>query len=88
MEEDVVGLFPGMDLEADAQPAVGVAATTGGLGRYRVGEDKEGGAVAAGLGQALFEQAVFMFQHREEPLARNVARGLPVDGVAERHVVG
>src|ERR1019366_2293734 len=50
-----------------------------------VRKDKKSRAVAALRREALDEQPVFVVEHLREPLVRDVARRLAVDGVAERH---
>ena len=49
VQDDVVGRLLGMDLEADAHPAVGLVVALEALGRDGVGEDEEGRAAAARL---------------------------------------
>ena len=57
-------------------------------GGHGVGEGEERRVRAAGVAQAVEVQLVFVVQHRLQARPADVAVGLAVDGVADRHVVG
>ena len=80
VQEDVARLRVGLGLEPDAHPAVGLVVALEVLGRDRVGEDEEGGVLAAGGREALDQQLVFMVEHEPEAFAGHVPGGLAIDG--------
>ena len=88
VEHDFARLAQGLGLEADAHPAVGLVRAFEILGRDRVGEDEEGRILAPQGLQPLDQQLVLVVEHGRKPLARDIARSLAVDRVAENHVVG
>jgi hypothetical protein len=85
--DDLALLLARMALELEPHPAVAVLVVAEALGRHRVGEHEERGGVAAGRTQAGQVLLVFVVEHALQPLARYVALGVAVDGVADRHVV-
>ena len=86
VRQDLTGLGAGCRLEADAHPAVAFVVALVAAGTHRVGEGEELRGVTP-FGQSLDQQVVLVAQHRLQPLARDVARRLAVDRVADRHVV-
>src|SRR5438093_13540956 len=54
---------------------------------YCIGESEERGSIGALLPQPLHIEVEFAVEHRLQPVARNVAVSVPVDGVAHFHVV-
>ena len=88
VDDDLVGFGARVRLEADAQPAMAFGGFVVALGSDGVGESEETRPARALVGEALLEQLVLVFEHLVEPLAADVARRRPVDGVGKRHVVG
>ncbi len=88
VDDDLVRFGTRVRLETDAQPAVALGGMVVALGGDGVGKGEETRAPTAFFGQPLDEQLVLVFEHLVEALAADVARGRPVDGVGERHVVG
>ena len=88
VDDDLVRFRARVRLVADAHPAVALAGVVVGLGGHGVGKGKKARPPAALVRQPLDEQIVLVFEHLVEPLAADVARTGPVDGVGKRHVVG
>ncbi len=82
------GSARGVGLEPDAEPAVGLVLAAVALGGDGVGKDEEPGRVSALGVEPLAQQAELVIEHRVRALLADVALARPVDGVAERHVVG
>ena len=78
----------GLRLKTDPHPAVRIVGSLVTLGRDGIGKDKKRRALPALRAEPFDQQAVFVVEHQPEPFARNVARRLAVDRVAEIHVVG
>ena len=88
VQEDVVRRAARPDLEPQSHPSVALVGAIEVAGRDGVGEREEARLGAARGVEALQEERVLVVQHRDQALARHVAAGLAVDGVADRHVVG
>ena len=88
VDDDARGLVARAALELDAHPAMAVVVAAKGARGHGIGEREEGGGVAARVAEALAVELVLEVEHRLQAHARNVALGVPVDGVADRHVVG
>ena len=55
---------------------------------HRVGKNEKPGRRPAFLRKPFQQQAVFVIEHRFQALAADVTLGVPVNGVADGHVVG
>ena len=88
VHDDLALLVARVALELEAHPAVAFLGAVKTLGRHRVGEDEERRGVTARGGQALHVLLVLVVEHALQAVARDVALGVAVDGVADRHVVG
>ena len=75
-------------LEPHAHPSVAVVAAVERAGGGGVRKGKEPRSVAAHAIQSLVHEAIFVVEHLPDPLPRNVALRLAIDGVADGHVVG
>ena len=87
MQHDLALLLARMALELEPHPAVAVLVVAKTLGRHGVGEHEERCGLAAGRVQAGQVLLVLVVEHALQPLARDVALGVAVDRVADRHVV-
>src|SRR5579863_2099611 len=88
MQHDLAGLAHGLGLKSNSQPAVGFVRALEVDGRHRVREDEESRLVAAARRKALEQEAVFVIQHQLQALVGHVPWRLPIDRIAEYHVVG
>ena len=88
MNDDLAGLISRMRLELHAHPAVALVRALEISRGHRVGKGEEGGGITPALAQAIDVQPELVVEHALEPLAAHVARGLAVDRIAHRHVVG
>ena len=77
-----------LGLKPDAEPAVPVLFARVAARGHRIGEDEEPRLLAALAVEPLDEQPVLVFEHRLQAGPADVAIAVPVDGVAEGHVVG
>ena len=75
-------------LEADPQPGMALVPPGERLRGRGVGQGEKPGAVAPRRVEPLVQQGIFVVEHPLDPLPRDVAAGLAVDGIADRHVVG
>jgi hypothetical protein len=75
-------------LELDAHPAVTLVGAEIIPRRDGVGENEEGGLLAALLVEPLDQQLELVIEHVLQPRLADVALALAVDGVGKRHVVG
>ena len=88
VDDDLGRLGARLHQETHAQPPLSRAPLGIARGGHGVGKDKELRALPALVLQALFEQPILVFQHRQKPVLTDVTLGGSVDRVAERHVVG
>ena len=87
VQDDLAGLVARVRLELHAHPAVALVAAAVAARDHRVGEGEERGLVAALVAEPVQVELELAVQHRLQPAHRDVAVGLAVDGVADRHVV-
>ncbi len=87
VDDDLAVLIARMRLELDADPPVAVVGPGEVTRRHGVRESEEGRGVTAGVAQALQVQLVLVVEHALQALARDVALGVPIDGVTDGHVV-
>ena len=88
VQEHLAGRAERRLLEAQADPGVALPLAVVRGGGDRVGEGEEAGLGPALGGEPIDQQLVLVLQHLLQPFARDVALGVPVDGVADPHVVG
>ena len=87
VQDDVAGRATGRGLKTNTQPAVGLVRALEISRRDCVGENKKGRPLAPLLREARDQQIVFVVQHERETLLGDIAGGLAVNGIAERHVI-
>ena len=88
VEHDLAGLVPRVGLELHAHPAVALVAAAVAAGDHGVGEGEERRVVAALVAEPVQVELELVVEHRLQPTLGDVAVGLAVDRVADRHVVG
>ena len=88
VNDDLAILIARMGLKLHTDPAVAVVRAGEVARRDGVREREEGRRVAAGVAQSLQIELVLVVEHALQALARDVALGVPVDRVADGHVVG
>ena len=74
-------------LEAKAKPAVPLPLPVARGGGDGVGEHEETGGGATFSSEPVDEEGELVVEHVHEALARDIASGVTVDGVADTHVV-
>ena len=87
MNDDPRRRSTGFWLESNSHPAVAFIVTPITLGGDGVGEGKERCLLTSLFGEPFVEEPVFVVEHGNEPFARDIARSLAVNLVAESHVV-
>ena len=87
VDQDLAVFIARVSLIFDAHPAVALVGALVIARRDGVGEDEEGGGVAARGAQPFEIEAVLVVEHALQAFARDVALAAAVDGVADRHVV-
>ena len=87
MHHDLAGLVVGAALKLDPHPAVTLVGATITPRHHCIGECEERRSIGALLPQPLHVEIKLTVEHRLQPVARNVAVSVPVDGVAHFHVV-
>ena len=88
VQDDLARLVARVRLELHAHPAVALVAAAVAAGDHGVGEGEERRVVAALVAEPLEVELELVVEHRLQPALGDVAVGLAVDGVADRHVVG
>ena len=88
VEQHVAGIAPGLGLEAQPDPPVLLVVAFVIARGDGVGEREEARPGATRRPQTLGHQLVFVVEHRQQPLARDIARPGAVGVVADRLVVG
>src|SRR4029434_5855345 len=87
VHDDLAGLIVCAALEFYSHPAVALVSPAIAPGHYGIGESEERSVIAALRPEALDVELKFVIEHRLQPVARNVAVRVSVDGVAHLHVV-
>src|SRR5439155_9880965 len=87
VHHDLAGLIFGAALKLDPHPAVAFAGATIAPRHHCIGESEERSSIGALLPQPLHIEIKFAVEHRLEPVARNVAVSVTVDGIAHLHVI-
>jgi len=84
---DLARLIVDPALKLHPHPAVALVDAAIAPRRHCIGESEERCTFAAFLTQPLHVEIKFAVEHRLEPAARNISVSVPVDGVADLHVI-
>src|SRR5206468_3763991 len=87
VHHDLAGLIVGAALKLYAHPAVALAGAAIAPRHDGIGESEERRVIAALRGEPFYVEIKFVVEHCLQPIARNVAVDVTVDGVAHLHVI-
>ncbi len=88
VNDDLGGFGPGLVLESDPHPAMGVRRSEVAFGGHRIGKSKETGFGTAMFIKAFDQESELVIEHGGQAFPAHVALSIAIDGIAELHIVG